>query len=417
MKLKATGIRDNKTNTAVLYFKELHILIPSKIPQTDVIHEYVIDGFEDEIVKNTIMDLKHMYDMVEREHLKQAPYLGFCILTNKCNMGCTFCYANKNSDTTDEKFDIGYIKKLKTMLPEQSFAKTVFSGGEPLLEFETIKEARPFFVEATIYTNGSLLNDDIAKWCIETNTRLYVSLDYDIEGFEGHDAADVRKTLNILCEIHPKLSDLMEISIVFPCDRLKELGALRTPQQECFEKNIRHEFNFVVGDNNPDMMDFEDELNRVESGEINITESIITRYLKMLDFAIDDYIQTESCSPTLNINYRGDIYLCHTHGSSNNFEYYNKSGMAWNIKDFNMADYYKSVYTNRIRSICPKDCIATWICGNVCWANIEYNQHQCEMTKRGILYAMYVAYNYGNKNLLTAFNNQRIPEVYKSNGL
>lgn len=99
--------------------------------------------------------------------------------TNDCNLRCKYCYANGGDKKEYMTFETA---KKAIELPKESF-KLQFAGGEPLLNFQLIKEIYSYLkkqkpnVKMQIQTNGTLIDDKIAKGIKEMNIAIGVSLD------------------------------------------------------------------------------------------------------------------------------------------------------------------------------------------------------------------------------------------------
>ena len=89
-------------------------------------------------------------------------------ITDRCNLGCPYCYVkNKNKSLTKETIlnAVEQVKVLMKKAGEKSYNLNYF-GGEPLLEYDLIKELAPIFYKdpqcdfQSIVTNGTLLTED-----------------------------------------------------------------------------------------------------------------------------------------------------------------------------------------------------------------------------------------------------------------
>ena len=127
-------------------------------------------------------------------------------ITNKCNLKCSYCYERHlNTEygcITEEMRDMiaDYIKR-------QGNAETVYLfGGEPLLYKDTVK----YYCEnidaeqIVITTNGTLLDEEFIKWCID---RKNVVINMSHDGKEcterGVDTAVLDANLKILLKYQP----------------------------------------------------------------------------------------------------------------------------------------------------------------------------------------------------------------------
>ncbi len=106
--------------------------------------------------------------------------------TKLCNLHCVGCYAN-SFRSAKEKLDYNIISRvIKEQKELWSSHFTVISGGEPLLYknegktiFDLAKEHRDTFF--LMYTNGTLINDQIARKFAEVGN---ITPAISVEGFE-----------------------------------------------------------------------------------------------------------------------------------------------------------------------------------------------------------------------------------------
>jgi len=349
---------------------------------------------------------REQYDKLLAEYLQaQVKFechsqlmVGMCVITNKCNMDCTFCYARKNSEDQEYEFDLGYIKHLKTVLPPVSFNSVVFSGGEPFIYFDKVKQLRQEFNRCNIYTNGALVDESVVEWLLETDTSIYVTLDFDIPGFEGHDSREVRGRLQRLVEKYPKFKQIMSLGTVMPIDRLNELDVLRE-QQAPFESDCWRLYNFVPPADGSTFTAskevFEHELDLLEYDQVTIKESFFFRYINYVQKMATEGFNSSSCSNSLTVNHRGQIYACQEYASMP------EKFSELRFKPIDVYNFSPEVFAEHVsgykygpNSLCTKDCNMRYLCGGVCWANIEHNRYLCEFSRYAIAYAMYLKYNY-----------------------
>lgn len=115
------------------------------------------------------------------------------IMNNCCNMACDYCYANKGRydvsgvvlDFKTAKVVIDTLEKLRKKNKGNEFHVTFF-GGEPLLQFELIKEIVEYTyqiiengvcVKWDIVTNGTILNDRIVDFLRLYHFTVTISID------------------------------------------------------------------------------------------------------------------------------------------------------------------------------------------------------------------------------------------------
>lgn len=109
-------------------------------------------------------------------------------ITDNCNMNCDYCYVGEKSG---KNMPISYISNIIYFINKQqaesgnSILYIKFFGGEPLINYEFIKEfvaavecqQYNFPVKYSITTNGTLLNEEIISFMIEKNMSCSVSID------------------------------------------------------------------------------------------------------------------------------------------------------------------------------------------------------------------------------------------------
>jgi len=336
-------------------------------------------------------------------------HVGNIVITNKCNFTCDFCYAHKNEDPNDAVFSLDYIKKLKTKIPKESFSFASITGGEPLLYKDLVKQVRAEFGQANILTNGSLIDEEFVKWMLDSNTSVYITLDYDIPNFSGHASQPVRQNLQRLVDKYPDLVNFMSLGTVMPIHELYNLNDYRSTQCEPFEKECWKLFNFIFEGEYVKEDFFEQELDRLENDEISIKETLFFRYLNYLQKAFGEGFNTSSCSNSLSINHRGQIYACHEYAAMP--ESFSSRFKPIFVDDFDLdkfKDHLKEVKYGP-NSLCKKDCCLKYLCGGVCWANLHMNDYLCVLTRLAVAYALYIKVNYipNNKRLASCSHNKR----------
>lgn len=116
--------------------------------------------------------------------------------TYTCNMGCTYCYNEldikpiKGSESSGGMpLNIAYraIKETVAQVPEGEELAVLFVGGEPLLEREVLYTSvsslnelaskRGVRLAFAVYTNATMLNDEIFTWGAANNVSFVVSID------------------------------------------------------------------------------------------------------------------------------------------------------------------------------------------------------------------------------------------------
>lgn len=100
-----------------------------------------------------------------REHSSCfSPVLLTWDMTSRCNFSCPFCYIKDNNITREVCFE--EAKKMIDSLVEEGLFEVFLSGGECLLLNDFLEIYRYFKekgVFVTVFTNGSLINDEIMQ--------------------------------------------------------------------------------------------------------------------------------------------------------------------------------------------------------------------------------------------------------------
>lgn len=132
--------------------------------------------------------------------------------TNDCNLRCKYCYANAGDKKEYMTFETA---KKAIELPKGSF-KLQLAGGEPLLNFELIREIDKYFkkhkpdIKIQVQTNGTTIDDENAREIKAMNIAVGVSLDgpyeinevlrgstaHSVNGIKALGAAGVMVNLN-----------------------------------------------------------------------------------------------------------------------------------------------------------------------------------------------------------------------------
>jgi MoaA/NifB/PqqE/SkfB family radical SAM enzyme len=378
--MKLFGVRINNQDRTLFYNPYEHRYFIKDFKQKERIKYYDKEDFG---LQDLTFPLFIDYYVQKRQGLLKPPVVGYLKITNRCNMQCSFCYAKANTKG-DSVMDIDSIRFLKTILPRYSFRHCVISGGEPLLYFDLVKQIRNEFKHVSLFTNGSLINEDVAKWAIDTNSEFYTSLDYEIPGIEGHKSKDVRENLEKLINKYPELKERIIVTHCFAVPDLCKLSDLRK-QCKNFEHDQPHVFNWLSTDKEPiDTLVLETEMDRIDSGEVNADASLFLRAKWFFDMAkASKFNCYGNCGPQIVVNFNNDVYLCQMPASCG--EDYTK---LCKVKDFTLEKYYESIHKLRLPEPCAADCFYKWYCGGICFANNKPESTYCGRNR--ILFPYYI---------------------------
>lgn len=112
------------------------------------------------------------------------------MITYQCNLDCVYCY--EKGKRANKSMSVAKAKEIieKTFVENETGCEEIefdFMGGEPLLEFEKIKEiaewmwsrnwSKPYILYAT--SNGTLLNEEMKEWFTRHKEQIVLGLSYD----------------------------------------------------------------------------------------------------------------------------------------------------------------------------------------------------------------------------------------------
>ncbi len=126
--------------------------------------------------------------MSEAKILEQKSKNITLVLTHQCNLDCVYCYEHhKNQCTMPASLAKEIVDKELTMADGVETVEFDFFGGEPLLEFETVKEVVEYTINKKydkdyiffITTNGVLLTDEMKAWLKAHTDYLQIGLSLD----------------------------------------------------------------------------------------------------------------------------------------------------------------------------------------------------------------------------------------------
>lgn len=148
------------------------------------------------IPKHFIRDYNRLkafgYLPTEKIHLYKYSFLPHLLLrvSEDCNLSCRYCY---NKDNMLNSLGIKNMPKEVAVEGARYFltrfksreVRVSFSGGEPLLNFATIRHTINYLnsikqgrIKFTIQTNGTIMNKEISHCVLENNVELIVTLDF-----------------------------------------------------------------------------------------------------------------------------------------------------------------------------------------------------------------------------------------------
>lgn len=107
--------------------------------------------------------------------------------TFKCNLQCEYCYVNKSNFSLSPENANSIINFIYKHTPSKEKIEILFTGGEPLIEFELLKQIISQIkthlsfnvnnIKFSIITNGTIFNKDIIQFLADNNFSICISCD------------------------------------------------------------------------------------------------------------------------------------------------------------------------------------------------------------------------------------------------
>ena len=183
---------DTLTSVSDEEYTELRKVEEGKISLKDskVVLKYQNQGM---LLPNTVKEILHpSTDIIE--HLSQYRLKQLILqVTQQCNLRCEYCIYSGiysgNRTHTNKKMNLPMAKKAIDFFLERSIENSEivigFYGGEPLLEFELIKECVDYINQKcdgkkilfNMTTNATLLRGEIAEFIVKNHFFVGISLD------------------------------------------------------------------------------------------------------------------------------------------------------------------------------------------------------------------------------------------------
>lgn len=189
-------VYDRHTNSIVMVtekeYRELSQVEKGELPheQSPVIKKYQEFGM---FKPNVVEKIEHPGTEIIEHYIKTRIKQLTLQVTQQCNLRCEYCvYSgiyNRNRTHSNQRMCLETAKKAIDFFLEQngelSDVIIGFYGGEPLLEFELIKQCVQYAkskiegkrIRFNMTTNGTLLSDNVVDYLVENNFMLSISLD------------------------------------------------------------------------------------------------------------------------------------------------------------------------------------------------------------------------------------------------
>lgn len=282
-------------------------------------------------------------------------------LTNKCNLNCLYCFADK--DNSDNPLKLDRVKEFIIKLHRKEKIEEIYlTGGEPLL-YPDIEEIICFCTSFTkkiiLLTNGILLRQNIMHMLNEYGAYLHVSLDsmnktYHNKYRGGHNIIiqnllELKKYTNIKVNINVTLSPININEIPFIESFVEEMGFTSDYSLLTSNSSVENSWDNVSQETINLMIK---EL-KLWGEKNNNTKVIFFEYI--LKKGISNVKSCYYCKNNIVIHSNGEAYACF----NNNRLYF---GNILEGKINNVVDKYYQMNVNELYEGCFSfKCIGTFL--------------------------------------------------------
>lgn len=159
-------------------------------PSCDVYLNLNAKHFVTESLCDPAIELLSIKYRTKKEFLADFTSLHMFVITQRCNQKCTYCQvSSQGQDKTRFDMNIETAKRAVdiTLMSPSKYMKIEFQGGEPLLNFQTVKYIIEYAsekastmgknMEFVVCTNLTMATDDMLKYFSDKNVLISTSLD------------------------------------------------------------------------------------------------------------------------------------------------------------------------------------------------------------------------------------------------
>lgn len=278
------------------------------------------------------------------------------VLTHNCNLSCQYCYAgNKKVDamtkeTAFKAIDFCFDNCLETTMGLSFF------GGEPLLEWELLKECVAYFHEKlpssvkkvghSVTVNGTLMNREKLQWLIEHHFRVGLSLDGVAETHNilrkmksGEDSFDLcAKALDDFIELKPNGSVIV---VVDP----RNVKGLNKGVVALYERGVEHitlNINYYTEWSKRDLSNLKKLYKKLKSFFVKCAKGERPLHISSINnkivTTVDEKCRKDSCQfgkRTMVVAPSGNIYPCDRVVGNDDDEHIQMGNIATGFKEVN----------------------------------------------------------------------------------
>jgi len=228
-------------------------------------------------------------------------------LTNKCNLRCSYCY-ERHLNTEYGSVAAPTMYKITDFINQRGDAGIVYLfGGEPLLYKNEVRyfcenlKARQF----VITTNGTLLDEEFIRWCIDRNVIINMSHDGAECSERGVNRELLDKNLKLLLKYQPETL----VQLVYTLDTLPRLYENVIYLKELGVKKVSAAMDAFLTPDDPDSFG---DLLREQWRKIAGIRDLYIYELAVKKKNIREHKKStcEMCRKKLFINWDGKFYPC-----------------------------------------------------------------------------------------------------------
>lgn len=370
--------------------------------------ECLCEGSSDKVKKTTLSAFERLMDYVpvaEQPKVRfPADYTLLTVLpTNKCNFGCSYCYAAAGRDNSTIELPrlqraIDYFFDSKPAGFNRPLTISFMGGGEPLMATDIVREAVAYArqkameklqkLNIRIITNGSMVDNDFIEFCKSQKVEVSVSFDVvkDVQNVQRGEYDTVVRNLTTMCDAG--LSVQVNTTIT-PLNVAQMQGMLETIHEKWPEINAVM-FEPVTGRLGMDNEGLGRFLETYRKNFVSCMNKADEYGMSMTSFA---YLRTvfpldRACPGELCVTSHGDITGCYCVGSPKAPLYEEtKYGEVDDRKVTFDEERYRRLMKENVYNL-PEcaDCKVKWNCGGGCYYqrhlyDADYHELQCNFTR------------------------------------
>lgn len=322
----------------------------------------------------------------------------------ECNYACDYCNQRfvPHGDSTNPQDVKAFVQNMDNWFNGGTDgmgegAKFEFWGGEPLVYWKTLKplaemlHGRYPHAEKSIITNGSILDEEKAKWLVALNFSVAVSHDGPGQGTRGPDPLQEPEARKMILELYKRLAPKNRFTFNTMIHRM---NASRAEIQEYFENLILQELGeemldyLVIGEGG--FIDAYDEggleyslqddrqeifyrqfalqeIRNKAPRRFTVIHSKVSDWINSIKFGLKSRVMGQKCgmdrSDTMAVDLNGNILTCQNVSAAST----NPAGISHKIghvNDIDAVDIKSSTHWSD-REECPK-CPVLHICRGAC---------------------------------------------------